>query len=288
MKPILIKEKSPRKGIEVYSLEINCVGPRPVRGYIAFPEGARKKSLPAILLLKAASLTGGSSHIKDLIPYAEMGALVVDINAHGMKNEQPKEYYAELFKDELKNYYSREPENRENYYFKWMFLRGIRTLDYICGHQLWDGKHLVVSGGSQGGAQSCFLAGIDRRVTAAAVTVPAMLDQGGSLQGRLSAWPKTMVRYPESSKKNSPYFDPALLLKNTKAEIWCEVGLFDLTCPAANIFAAMNQVKTPKTIITFQRNHSFRTTPELRKVHDDGVGQQRMDFIKYAFGITSH
>lgn len=283
MKPVLKKEKSPELGIEVYSLEINCVGPRPVRGYIAFPEKARKKSLPAILLLKAASSSGGSSHIKDLMPYAKMGALVVDINAHGMKNEQSEEYYAALFSGELKNYNSREPENRENYYFKWMFLRDLRTVDYICTHKLWDEKHLVVSGTSQGGAQSCFLAGMDSRVSAAVITVPAMLDQGGSLQGRTPAWPKTIVRYPESSKKNSPYFDPALMLKNTKAEIWCEIGLYDLTCPPSNVFAAMNQVKTPKTIVTFQRNHTFRTTPELRKIHDDGVGVQRMEFIRYAF-----
>jgi len=282
MKPVLEKEKSLEEGIEVYSVEINCVGPRPVRGYIAYPQGAKPKSLPAIILLHAASSSGGSSHIKDLMPYARMGALVVDINAHGMKNQQSKEYYAELFNGDLKNYFGREPEDRNTYYFKWMFLRALRTLDYMCNHELWDGKHMVVWGGSQGGAQSCFLAGIDKRVTAAVVRVPAMLDQGGSLQGRTCSWPNTMSKYPESTQKNSPYFDPALLLKNTKAEFWCEIGLFDLTCPPSNVFAAMNQVTTPKTIVTFQRNHTFRTTPELEPLHKP-VEKQMMDFIKYAF-----
>lgn len=45
----------------------------------------------------------------------------------------------------------------------------------------------------------------------------------------------------------------------------------------------MNQAKTRKTIVTFQRNHTFRTTPELRAIHDEGVGVQRMEFIRYAF-----
>lgn len=282
MKPILVKEKSPSEGIEVYSVEINCVGPRPVRGYLAFPEGAEPKSLPAILLLHAASSTGGTSKIGAVIPYAKMGALVIDFNAHGMKNMQSEEYYAELFKGDLKGYSGREPESKDTYYFKWMFLRALRALDYMCNHELWDGKHMVVTGGSQGGAQSCFLAAIDPRVTAAAITCPAMLDQGGKLAGRTSAWPKTMDKYPESSKVNSPYFDPALMLKNTKAEIWCEIGLYDLTCPPANVFAAMNQVKTKKTVVTFQRNHTFRTTPELQVKHKP-LEEQKMDFIKYAF-----
>lgn len=46
----------------------------------------------------------------------------------------------------------------------------------------------------------------------------------------------------------------------------------------------MNEVQTPKTIVTFQRNHTFKQTPELRKFHQP-VAEQRKDFIRHAFGM---
>jgi len=228
--------------------------------------------------LHAAGSPGGPSTSGAALVYAKMGALGMDLNAHGMLNDQPKSYYDGLNQGELKGYSSREPLDKENYYFKWMFLRAQRAVDYLVQNPLWDGKHIIVTGGSQGGAQSCFLAAIDPRITAAVVTVPAMLDQGAKLQGRHNSWPSTMRNYEESTIRNSPYFDPALLLKNTKADIWCEIGLYDLTCPAPNIFGALNQVSTEKAIITVQRSHILRGDKTWHK----GIDDMKAEYFKKA------
>lgn len=270
-----------KKEIAVKEIEINCVGPAPVRGYMAYPADAEPKSLPIIIFLHAAGHTGSTSaKVGTAASLAsKYHALAVDVNAHGFLNQQPEEYYKDLYEGSLKDYTSQGIESRNGYYFKWMFLRAERTVDYLVTNPLWDGKHIIVRGTSQGGMQSAFLAGIDSRITAAAVTVPAGLDQGASLKGRACSWPKTMSKFPEETRTVSPYFDPALLLKYSKAEFWCEIGLFDTTCPAMNVFAAMNQLKAPKTIITYQRSHNLDKS--FRPAHKP-VEKSEEEFIRNA------
>ena len=275
-----VTKQSEEKGYTVYHVDINCVGPAPARAYVAHPADAQKGTLPIILYLHAAGSPGAPSQARTALTYAKCvdgGALAMDLNAHGMLDDQPKEYYDELSNGLLKNYSSREPAGLDDYYFKWMMLRAIRALDYLTKNPLWDGKHVIVSGTSQGGYQSAFLASLDNRVTTAILTVPAGMDQGSTLKGRPCSWPYTMRKYPESTQKYSPYMDPAAWLYRTTADIWCEIGLYDFTCPGANLFAALNTVKTPVTIVTFQRPHSGN----MDRPHKE-VEKQRMDYFQKA------
>lgn len=263
-------------GLRTFHVEVNCVGPKHLQAYVSHPENAKPKSLPIILNLHYAGSPGVPSKASTAMANArcaEGGALAMDLNAHGMLDDQPQEYYDALNKGELNGYSSREPE-MDNYYFKWMMLRAQRALDYLTKSPLWDGKHIIVTGTSQGGYQSAFLAGVDKRVSAAVLTVPAGLDQGAEARGRRNSWPNTMVKYKESTIKYSPYFDGALILKHTRADIWCEIGMYDFTCPAANLFATLNAVKTPKEIVLWQRPHSLYPG----QGHGD-VEKQRIDFF---------
>lgn len=278
MKPVITNDKE-QKGFRTYHVDINCVGTAPVRAYVSHPSDAAKGTLPIIINLHAAGRPGAPSKADVALRYAkcvEGGALAADINAHGMLDDQSKEFYDALSAGELRGYSRRIPE-LENYHFKWMMLRDVRLIDYLTRNPLWDGKHIIVTGTSQGGYQSAFLAGLDPRVTTAILTVPAGLDQGGNLQGHTAAWPYTMNKYPEETKQFIPYYDPSVTLKNTKADIWCEIGLYDFTCPAANLFAVMNTVKSEKTIVTCQRPHSGY----IHGGHKE-IDKLRWDYIKKA------
>lgn len=46
------------KGYTCEDIEINCLGPKPARGYFAKPEQATPKSLPIVLLVHAAGVKG--------------------------------------------------------------------------------------------------------------------------------------------------------------------------------------------------------------------------------------
>ena len=114
------------------------------------------------------------------------GALCFDLNAHGMLNGQPDEYYNNLDAGELKNYYVSGLESREDFYFRGMYLRLIRTIEFLTRQPEWDGKRILVIGESQGGGQALAAAGLDSRVSAVVATVPAMCDWGcaGGTPGR--------------------------------------------------------------------------------------------------------
>jgi cephalosporin-C deacetylase len=266
-------------------LEINCTSPKPVRGYFAMPTNAAKKSLPIVINFHSAGVSGDwcKSKPEIAIRYARMGkgALVFDLNAHGMLNGQPQSYYDSLDKGELYRYAQIGITNKNESYFLGMYQRLLRTIDYLTSLPEWDGKRILVIGESQGGGQSLVAAGLDKRVTAAVVTVPAMCDWGGTLVGRKGSWPYLFENKLDRSvlEANLPYFDAAHLLKGSTATIVAEIGLIDQTCPSSALYAALNQTKGKNIILTAPyRAHHF-TQSAYKSIWEQTVNKVKQDFI---------
>lgn len=237
-----------------FDTEINCTSTKPARGYFAKPTKAPAKSLPIVLLVHAAGVKGSwcKSDYNEALRYAKMGkgTICLDLNAHGMLDGQPDDYYSNLESGELKNYFYQGLESRDDFYFRGMYLRLIRSIDFLTRLPEWDGKRILVIGESQGGGQALAAAGLDQRVSAVVATVPAMCDFGGTLVNRKGGWPQPFEQPAdkEKMKKVLPYFDTANLLKNSKATIVVEIGLIDNTCPSTSVYAAINQAKGKKII----------------------------------------
>ncbi|HCY41431.1 MAG TPA: hypothetical protein DHV48_08770 [Prolixibacteraceae bacterium] len=273
-------------GYKCQDIEINCTGPKPARGYFAKPANAKVRSLPIVLIVHAAGVKGSwcRSEVKDALRYAKMGngALCFDLNAHGMLNGQPEEYYSDLEAGELKDYYISGLESREDFYFRGMYLRLMRTIEFMTRQPEWDKKRIIVIGESQGGGQALAAAGLDSRVTAAVAIVPALCDFGGTLADRKGGWPQPFERKGDKEKMMNtlPYFDTAHLLKNSKATIVAEIGLVDQTCPSSSIYAAINQAKGKKIITPVPyREHSWPTAVQ-RKHWDPAVFNPRNEFVE--------
>jgi cephalosporin-C deacetylase-like acetyl esterase len=279
------KVDSKQPGIACFNTEINCIGPSPARGYFAKPENAKAKSLPIVLAVHAAGVKGWwcRSEIQNATDYAKRGALCFDLNAHGMLNGQPDEYYNNLEAGELKEYFFKGLENKNDLYFRGMYLRLIRTLDFLTQQPEWDGKRIIVIGESQGGGQALAAAGLDNRVSAVVATVPAMCDWGGTLVNRKGGWPQPFERpgNKENMKRVLPYFDTAHLLKFSKATIVVEIGLVDNTCPSTSIYAAINQAKGKKIIypVTY-REHTWPTDEQRSLNWDKMVFEQKNQFVE--------
>jgi cephalosporin-C deacetylase len=287
--PVTVKSvpvKVPGMGYTCSDLEISCTGPKPVRGYFAKPESAKPKSLPIVLYVHAAGVKGSwcRSEPGNALLYAKMGegALSFDLNAHGMLNGQPDKYYINLENGELKNYFQQGLESRNDCYFRGMYLRLIRTLDFLESQPEWDGKRILVIGESQGGGQALAAAGFDHRVSAVVATVPAMCDWGGSQVGRKETFP-----YPFSTKNNKekmlstvPYFDVANILRGSKATLVVEIGLIDQTCPATSIYAALNQAKGKKIVyaVPYRGHHLDQTA--YQDIWEKKVFYPKEEFIR--------
>ena len=270
-------------GYSCVNIEINCTGPKPVRGYFAKPEIASQKSLPIVILVHAAGVKGSwcRSEPGNAMKYAKMGALCFDLNAHGMLNGQPEEYYADLEAGELKNYYYQGLTSRDDFYFRGMYLRLMRTIDFLSKQPEWDRKRIMVIGESQGGGQALVAAGLDKRVSAVVAIVPAMCDWLGPLADREGGWPQPLkANFPrEEIIKTVPYFDAANILKKSRATLFVEIGLIDVTCPPTSVYAAINQSRGKKFIIAVPYREHHQPQNNMTKTWEETVYRPRVNFI---------
>ena len=266
MEPVITKVDSPDPDIECFDLMIPMPEGNPAWGYVACPKNSAVKSLPILIYAHSAGVEKPDkrSNIMTAVNDAKRGngTIAIDINAHGMPSDQPQEYYDSLANGPLKGYHCRPIKGHEDFYFRLMYLRLVRALDYLVTLPQWDGKRVVVYGRSQGGGQAGALAGIDSRITAACMEVPGMMDIGAKLdQGRKGSYPAAYAKQAdkELERKYLPYYDAALLLGMTKAAVLMEAGLIDTTCPAPCISAGYNNSSSFKKKILFfpYRDHSI-------------------------------
>jgi cephalosporin-C deacetylase len=249
LNPRLTAVKSPRDGIATFDVQVDSLG-APVSGYFARPAKATSRSLPVILTVHGAGVT--SSQLNGAASWANQGALAMDMNAHGLPNGREKEFYEALAAGELKNYRRAGRESRETIYFLGMFLRLVRALDFLTAQPEWDGRTVVVSGSSQGGAQAIAAAGLDARVTFFAAGVPAMCDHTGALAGRIAGWPKFIetreTAPPPEVVTAVRYYDAVNFAAQARAPGFFTVGFIDTTCPPTSVYAAYNALRTKKEI----------------------------------------
>ena len=250
VKSLLTPVESPAKGVDAFDVQVSCLG-KPVSGYFGRPQNAKPKSLPAILFVHGAGVRSanlGSTHWAD----KEGGMLSLDINAHGIPNGKPDEFYTALAEGELKDYRSHGRQDREPCYFKGMFLRLIRAIDFLTEQPEWDGKTLIVYGSSQGGFQAFAAAGLDPRVTFFCAGVPAGCDHTGIAVNRINGWPKIVPIDPQGKPdpmalETARYFDCVNFAARAKCKgAVVTVGFIDTTCPPTSVYAAYNALTIPK------------------------------------------
>lgn len=252
VKSTLTPVQAPVKGMEAFDVQVDCLG-KPVSGYFGRPQNAKPKSLPAILFVHGAGVRGSSLGSTQWA-VKEGGMLSLDINAHGIPNGKPAEFYTALTEGELKDYRSLGRQDREQCYFKGMFLRLIRAIDFLTAQPEWDGKTVVVYGSSQGGFQALAAAGLDARVTFICAGVPAGCDHTGSAANRISGWPKIVPNDAEGKPdplalQTARYFDCVNFASRAKCKgAAVTVGFIDTTCPPTSVYAAYNALAIPKSI----------------------------------------
>lgn len=253
LKPVLTPVAWADKAVECFDVQVPCAGGMPVSGYFAKPREAKPKSLPAILYVHGAGVR--SSSLGAAAGAAKAGALGMDINALGIPNGKPAQYYEELSRTDLKDYRFRGRESRDTCYFLGMFLRLVRAIDFLTSQPQWDGRIVAVCGASQGGGQSITAAGLDPRVTFIATGVPAICDHSGSAIGRINGWPKLVPNGPDGKPdpkvlQSARYFDGMNFATRSKAEAIFSVGFIDVVCPPTSVYAAYNNYAGKKQILT--------------------------------------
>ncbi|MEK6794195.1 MAG: acetylxylan esterase [Spirochaetota bacterium] len=248
LKAEMVPVDSGNADVLCFDVKVDCAGTMPVSGYYCRPKNAAAKSIPA-----RVSFHGYGVRSSNKPTGSALNSLAMDVNAHGISNGMPAEYYQKLSDTTLKGYAWKDDENKdpETAYFNGMFMRVMRSLEFIKSQPEWDGKTLIVTGGSQGGLQCLAAAGLDPDVSYCDAGIPWCCDLGGRNRNRLSGW---FMKWFDALG----YYDAANHAKRIKCKTHIFAGLGDYTCPPSTIAVLYNNLSVPKQLEFQQgRTHGY-------------------------------
>ena len=239
--------KSSDYAVRILSFSVPCAGPRPVTGWVTIPADASRK-YPAEI-----TFHGYGAHFIQTVPMeGPRNRIVMFINAHGYELGREEAYYTEFYDSIKSNNHTFgldsdwQNKSTDTAYFGWMIYRIMRALQYLKSFREWDGKNLVAVGGSMGGLQAMWAAGIDSDVSAVKASIPWCCDMGGrtTLKRQFPDW-----GVGETAALR--YFDPVNFAKRVSPKCRVEIeraGLGDYTCPPSGVAVLYNNLKCPKKI----------------------------------------
>jgi cephalosporin-C deacetylase-like acetyl esterase len=236
---------SNRENVEYYKVTLDNIRGTKIYGQLARPKKPGK--YPALLIVQWAGVYGLSPNW--VTDRANEGWLALNIMPHEQPFDKPAEFYKELAAGPLKDYTAIGNESRETSYFLRMFLSCYQAAEYLSRRPDWDGRTLVVTGGSQGGLQSVVTAGLHPKVTALMANVPAGCDVASFDAGRSVGWPYWQWQKAADRKKvmeTARYFDAANFAPRVKCPALVGLGLIDETCPPMNVYSMVNKLGTAK------------------------------------------
>jgi cephalosporin-C deacetylase-like acetyl esterase len=246
--------------VDVYQVRIDNIKGK-IYGILSKPKTDEK--YPAILHVPGAGIR----------PYygdpwsAEKGIITFQIGIHGIPVNLDQEVYDNLRSGALDNYWVANLDDKDNYYFKRVYLGCVRAVDFIESLDCFNGEDIAVTGGSQGGALSIVTAGLDDRIDYLAAFYPALSDLTGYLNDRAGGWPH-MFRDGFTNKhekvETSKYFDVVNFARFVNVPGWYSWGFNDNVCPPTSMHSAYNVIEAPKELHIFQETGHW-TFPEQQE-----------------------
>jgi len=252
----------------VFQVNIQNFGNSRLYGILTIPK--KEGKYPAVLKVPGAGVWPSSPDIE----MADKGFIVLDIGIHGIPATLDTIVYSNLNTGALKNYPFFNADDKDRFYYKRVYLGCIRANDFLTTLPQYDGMHLGVTGGSQGGALSFVTASLDKRVKYLSLFCPALCDLTGYLKSRAGGWPHFFneSNLPYFNKKEVittlSYYDVVNFAKNLTVEGFYSWGFNDETCPPTTMFAAFNSITAPKTILLYPDTGHWAYTEQRTKIID--------------------
>ena len=222
-----------------------------IYGYLFYPKNAVKGSCPVVLCPPGAGIKTIKEPLRHKY-YAEEGCIRFEIEIHGLNPEMSAEEFKEIsnaFNGRENGYLNNGLENHDNYYMKRVYLGCVRSIDLLTSLPEWDGKNVIVQGGSQGGALALITAGLDSRVTACVANHPALSDMAGYKAGRAGGYPhffRVEGMDTPDKLKTMAYYDVVNFARMIKVPSYITWGYNDDTCPPTTSYAVYNVLDCPK------------------------------------------
>ena len=270
----LVPEKCTPK-VTVYSASFQSFkkGSR-IYGTLCVPANYKGKC-PAILIVPGAGCRSRAGYYAE----AEKGFVTFEIGIHGIPTVMKDERIYETLKEgSLLNYPSANVDDKDNYYYKRVFVGCARAIDFLASLDFVDAHRIGVMGGSQGGALTITTAYLNPKVKCGAAFYPAMCDLTGYLHDQGNAWPylfKNKALATKERLETVKYYDVVNFARGVEQPMWVSYGYNDLVVCPTSIQGAINSLpKKPVLMIVPQSRHW--TYPE----QDSARSKWMMDKLK--------
>lgn len=243
-----------------------------VYAYLFYPKNAQKGSCPVVLCPPGAGIKTIKEPLRHKY-YAENGFIRMEMEIHGLDPRLSKETFDDItkaFNGRENGYLYNGLQDPDRYYMKRVYLSLIRCLDLLTALPEWDGRNLIVQGGSQGGALAIVAAGLDRRVTQCIVNHPALSDMAAYSAGRTGGYPhfnKVDGMFTDRNMRTMAYYDVVNFARHVTADVYMTWGYNDNTCPPTTSYAVWNTFTCPKeALITPINEHWTSDDTEYRQM----------------------
>ncbi len=301
LEPTVREYPSKDPKVRCFSFSVPCAGPRPATGVMTIPVDTSKK-YPAFMGVHGY----GARFVLEVPTSGPHDRIWTYLDAHGYDIGREPEYYDEFYESVKSNGKTFgldsqwQNQSTNTCYFGGMIYRIARALEFIRSLPEWNGRDLTVQGGSMGGLQTIWAAGIDPKVTLANSSITWCCDMGG----RESAG---RIRDPWGVGETAAlrYFDPVNLARRIPDTCRVNIlraGLGDYCCPPSGLSILWNNLTAPKQInwvqgsthgyvppephqrfTLFRRFFGYyrRALDDTRLMYDDGIG----DTVEFCFDV---
>lgn len=237
------------EGYKVFRIKVDFIDNSGlIDGFLSIPEKPGK--YPAVVAVPGA----GVGQIRPLPMWHHDGlAINLMMNVHPFATklsgkQQAKSYNDYNNKFPEKRYFIRNAENRDEYVYRKVWLAFNRAIDYVASLKEFDGKHLAITGNSQGGGTALAVGSMNKHVSCIIASVPALCDHAGWKAGRRPGWPLLNKNLKGKADAAAAYFDCAFFADNIKVPVLVSVGYVDPVCSPSSVYAAYNRIKSSKKI----------------------------------------
>lgn len=197
----------------------------------------------------------GSTKVLPSDYFGGEGMIYMKIEIHDNDPRMADDEYDAMRQKKCDGYMRRGMESKDTYYYKDVYLACARAIDFLCSLSEWDGRNVIVTGGSQGGGLTIVTAALNEKVTMCAPFYPALCDLTGFLHHRAGGWPKFFSGFFKDGRIDIPqqqavetlqYFDVVNFARILKVPTFMSWGYSDDTCSPTSVWAAWNAIKGPK------------------------------------------
>lgn len=248
----------PVKGIKAYDLSYRGCNGQKIKAWYVIPENCDlQKKVPAIVHF--SGYTWGRGYVSQFLMWALQGYAVISIDIRGQGGATPDNtVYSQ---GSFTGWFTKGILDKSEYYYKGVFIDGIRALDFLETRDEIDTSRIGVVGGSQGGAIALAVAGLDNRPAYAMTSFPFLCNLKKAFEIAENHPYMELTEYfklfdPEMKTSDRvfetlSYFDIMNHASNIKCPVLMAVTLKDVICPPETVFAAYNHITSPKECVVY-------------------------------------